>query len=106
MIYPLFLLVLYANWPKTINVKYCVVLTGMLRFEPASQCAERCHSDVGCALNIDDLISKNSVNSVSNKKVTCFNVHLNNRLTDILATLYTYEEVLASVTLTLTEDPP
>jgi ABC-type Na+ transport system ATPase subunit NatA len=44
---------------KSVNLKYSLVLTGMLRLKPASQHVQRYHSVVSCALNMEELISKN-----------------------------------------------
>jgi hypothetical protein len=42
---------------KSVNLKHSLVLTGMFRFKPGSQFAERYHSVVSRALNMGDVIS-------------------------------------------------
>jgi hypothetical protein len=44
---------------KSVNPKHSLVVTGMFRFTPASQYAERYRSVVSCALNMEGLISDN-----------------------------------------------
>jgi hypothetical protein len=53
----------------------------MFRYKPAIQFVEPYHCVVSCALNMGDLISNISVNSVSNKEIrSYFSVHFNNQL--------------------------
>jgi hypothetical protein len=41
------------------NVEYSLTLTGIFRFECASQLEERYHGVLICALNMNDVISNN-----------------------------------------------
>jgi hypothetical protein len=45
---------------KSVNLKYALVLTGMLSFKRDIQSVERYCSVVNCALNVEDPISNNS----------------------------------------------
>jgi hypothetical protein len=55
----------------------------MFRFKPTSQFVEEYHNIVSWALNIEDLIKKKSVNSVSNKEIyILFTVYFTKKLTD------------------------
>jgi hypothetical protein len=49
----------YRVAQKSVNPKHSIMLIEMLRFKPASQFAEHCHSVVSSSLNIASLISKN-----------------------------------------------
>jgi hypothetical protein len=42
-----------------LNLQYCLILTGMFRFKPASQFVEQYHNVVSCALNMEGLILNN-----------------------------------------------
>jgi hypothetical protein len=44
---------------KSVTLKHSLVLTGMFTFKPASRFVERYHIVVGCALNMEGLISNN-----------------------------------------------
>jgi hypothetical protein len=44
---------------KSVHQKYSLVLTGMLRFDAASEFVERYHSVVNWALSVEALISNN-----------------------------------------------
>jgi hypothetical protein len=56
---PLYEHLTYKVPQKLVNVKHSLVLTGMLRFTPASQLVERYHSVAVCAVNMEDLIQNN-----------------------------------------------
>jgi hypothetical protein len=55
---------------RSVNLKYSLVLTRMFRFQPSSQSVERYHIVMSCASNVKDLISKISLNSMSNKDIS------------------------------------
>jgi hypothetical protein len=86
---------LYRIVHRSLNLKHSLVLTGMFRFKPTNQFAERCHSVVGCALNVEDFILNHlgggGIQYVTNKFLTYFSVYFTNRLTDFWAMLYTNE---------------
>jgi hypothetical protein len=50
---------IYRMALKSVNPKQSLMLTGIFRFKPASQCVERYHSVVSCSLDMGDLISNN-----------------------------------------------
>jgi hypothetical protein len=50
---------IYRVDQNSVNLNHSVVLKGMFTFKPASQFAERYHSIVSCALNMDNPISNN-----------------------------------------------
>jgi hypothetical protein len=60
----------YRLSQKSANLKYFLVLTGILRFKPARQSVEWYRSIVRRALNMENLISNSFVNSVSNKEIS------------------------------------
>jgi hypothetical protein len=47
-----------------------LVLTGIFRFQPANQFVGRYHTVVSCTMNMEDIILKSFVNSLSNKFLT------------------------------------
>jgi hypothetical protein len=49
----------YTVAQKSVNLKQSVILTGILKFKPASQFLERYHSVLSRALNMEDLNSNN-----------------------------------------------
>jgi hypothetical protein len=57
----------------------------MLRFESAGKYVERYHGFVSCALNMEDLITKDFfVNSTCSKQIyNVFSVHITKQLTDL-----------------------
>jgi hypothetical protein len=57
---------IYRVVQKSVNLKDFPVLTGMFTFKSNSQYADRYHSVVSCACNMEDLIKKMFAN-LSNK---------------------------------------
>jgi hypothetical protein len=48
----------YRVTQTLVNLKQSLVLNGTFRFKPTSQFVERYQSVMGCALNMEELISK------------------------------------------------
>jgi hypothetical protein len=61
---------IYRVAQKSVNLQRSLVLTEMFRFKPASRFLERYHSVVNCAMNTENPISNNFVNSESNKDIS------------------------------------
>jgi hypothetical protein len=57
---------IYRVAEKSVDTNHSLVLTEMLKIKPASQFVERYPCVVSSALNMEDLIPNNFVNSVSN----------------------------------------
>jgi hypothetical protein len=61
---------IYRVVQNSVNINHSIVLTGIIRFKPASQSVERYHRVVICALIMEDIIwKKKSVNSLRNKEI-------------------------------------
>jgi hypothetical protein len=71
---------------KSVSLKDSPGWTRVFRFKPARQFVGRRHSVVGCALRMEDVISKTFGNSLIKKFPRYLSVQFTDQLTDILAT--------------------
>jgi hypothetical protein len=84
-----FLSFLYRVAQNSVSLKHSLLLTGMIRYKPASQFVERYHSVVSGALNMVISFRINPVNPISNYDTSkVFSIDFTSQLTEFWTSLY------------------